>query len=221
MNGFRIGFIAALSFLLVVAVFSGTLGYFPPPEGPKAPEYPDYSDLSPFSQTLNILNPGQVQQFDQAQPVPQEESEYDKAMKEYDKAREKYEEEQKTFVEKEIIPYARNVFVAWIGIQTLFVLIGILFIKINSDLVGSGFAFSSVWTIFFLPLGGIIWYASVLISSFATRAEETYSADPILQAIMWTSVAGVLLLTIFGNMLYGIIPLSKRRVQIPQQQTGV
>lgn len=222
MNGFRIGFIAALSFLLIIAVFSGTLGYFPPPEGPKAPEYPNYSDLMPYAQPLNVLNQAQVQQFGQTQPVvPPVESDYDKAMREYNEAREKYEEEQSTFVEREIIPYARNVFVAWIGLQTLFVLIGILFIKINSDLVGSAFAFSSVWTIFFLPFGGIIWYASVLISSFAVRAEETYSTDPILQAIMWTSIAGVLLLTIFGNILYGIIPFPKGRSQMPQQPTGV
>ena len=47
MNGFRIGFIGTLSFLMFVAVITGTLGYFPPPEGPKMPEYPKY-EATPY-----------------------------------------------------------------------------------------------------------------------------------------------------------------------------
>lgn len=218
MNGFRIGFVAAFSFLLVVAVFSGTLGYFPPPEGPKAPEYPTYTDYPLGAQAPNILNQNQVQQFNDLQPI---ESDYEKAVREYNEERKKYEEEQASFVDEKIVPYARNIFIAWISLQTLFVLIGLFFIKINSELVGSGFAFSSVWTILFLPLGGIIWYANLIISSFALKAEETYSADPILQAVMWSSIFGVVLLTIFGNLLYGVIRFPKSNNQIPQQNNGV
>jgi len=217
-NGFRIGFIASLSFLLIIAVFAGTMGYFPPPEGPKAPEYPNYTDYQFLSQPLNLLNQNQIQQT----PIDTSyESEYDKALREYNEAREAYEEEQASFVEEKIVPYARNVFVSWIVLQTVFVLIGVFFIKINSELVGSGFAFSSVWTILFLPLGGIIWYANLLISSFAMQAEKTYSADPILQAVMWTSIAGVLLLTIFGSILYGAIRLPRMNSNVPPQNTGL
>jgi len=216
MNGFKIGFIVSLSFLLVTAVYAGTLGYYPAPEGPKAPEYPDYGSLSPYSQPLNVFNQTQPQQLNL--PV---QSEYERELEQYQKDLDAYKAEQETFVDREIIPYVRNIIVAWIIIHTLFVLLGILFIRLKSELVGSGFAFSSVWTILFLPLACTMWYVNLMISSFSRQAEQAFSIEPIFQAVMWTSIAGVVVLSIFGSMLYGVFKFPQKQKVIVQQVSNV
>ena len=206
MNGFKIGFIVSLSFLLVTAVYAGTLGYFPAPEGPKAPEYPDYGSLSPYSQPLNVFQT-QPQQLN----IPVQ-SEYERELEQYQKDMETYKTEQETFVDREIIPYVRNIIVAWIIVHTLFVLLGIVFIRLKSELVGSGFAFSSVWTIFFLPLACTMWYVNLMVSSFSRQSEQAFSVEPIFQAVMWTSIAGVVVLSIFGSMLYGVFRFPQKKI---------
>ena len=146
---------------------------------------------------------------------------YSEDLKKYDEDMKVYKNTQKVFIKDKIVPYVRNIFVGWIAIVILFEALAIFFIKIGSDLVGSGYAFSGVWAIIFGPIGGLIWYASALISSFSKQAEQEFSSDPVLKAVTWASIIGVVVLTLLGNFLYGKmlphLPRSKQTVPPFQQ----
>lgn len=216
MNGFRIGFVGTLSFLLFIAVVVGTLAYYPAPKGPKAPVYPNYQDYpSPYQS--QSLTPTQNNPL--AKPAIQvQDDEYSKALKKYNDETKTYKERQLKFTNEKIVPYVRNVFVGWIAAVVAFELIGVLFIKIGSDLVGSGYAFSGMWAVIFGPIGGLVWYASAIISSFARTAEQEVSADPVLKAVTWATVIGVVVMTILGNFLYGKLGIHLPRISSRKQQ---
>jgi hypothetical protein len=179
MKAFRIGFIATLSFFIVVGIFSATLGYYPPPKGEKMPEYPtmgkyDYNDPDGYKKASD---------------------EYQKKSDKYSEDLEKYQEDQKSFVKKKIVPYARNVFVGWVLSIALIEIIGLVVSAAGYQLAGGGWAFAGFWTIFLGPLGSILWYVNTLISSFARQADQDFSTDPILQALAITCFVAVLLMT--------------------------
>ncbi len=186
MKAFRVGFIVSLSFLLLLGVVTGTLGFFPPPKGPKPPEYPKYPTTS---YTYNDPQYTKQQQ------------EYNNAMKKYDDDTKKFQEEQKNFTQKSIVPYARNIFVAWIGVVVLFEILGLLLVQMNSSIVGGGFAFTGFWAVVFGPIGGLMWYASALVSSFSRTSSQEFSSDPVLQAICLASLAGAVVLAVAGFFL--------------------
>lgn len=190
MKLFRIGFVLTLSLLLILMVGSITFGFFSAPEGPKRPKYPSYSSSSPFGSS-SLSNPRN--------------SAYSTNLKKYEEESKKYEEEQKNFVKDKVVPYTRNVVVAWLILLIAFEAIGVVLTKFGSPLVGAGYAFSGVWAIFFGPIGGLIWFANSLVSSFSRQAEATFSIDPILQAVGVTSLIGVVALTALGIIFYGKI----------------
>lgn len=185
MKAFRVGFIVSLSFLLLLAIITGTLGFFPPPKGPKPPEYPKYPSYNSSDQAA----------------YTKQQADYAEASKKYDEDTKAYQDQQKSFTEKKIIPYARNVFIAWIGIVVVFEIIGLLFVQFNSSLVGGGFAFTGFWAVVFGPIGGLMWYASALVSSFARTSSQEFSSDPVLQAICLASFMGALILSAVGFVL--------------------
>ena len=187
MKLFRIGFVLTLSLLLILMVGSITFGFFSAPEGPKRPQYPSYSSSSSFgSSSLSNSNSSAN-------------------LKKYEEESKKYEEEQNNFVKDKVVPYTRNVVVAWLILLIAFEAIGIILTKFGSPLVGAGYAFSGVWAIFFGPIGGLIWFANSLVSQFSTQAEASYSVDPILQAVGIASLLGVVALTAMGILFYGKI----------------
>jgi len=188
MRAFRIGFILTLSLLIILTVITLTLGFFPAPAGPKTPEYPSYS-----SQSSSRYNS----------------DEYKEKAQQYQEEMKKYQDEQENFVKDKVIPYARNVFVSWIVLLLVFQVIGLVLSKFGSALVGAAYAFSGVWAILFGPIGGITWFVTSLISSFSGRSEETFSVDPIFQAVGITCLIGVAVLTILGVIFYGKISLAK------------
>lgn len=190
MKLFRIGFVLTLSLLLILMVGSITFGFFSAPEGPKRPKYPSYSSSSSFGSS-SLSNPRN--------------SAYSTNLKKYEEESKKYEEEQKDFVKDKVVPYTRNVVVAWLILLIAFEAIGVVLTKFGSPLVGAGYAFSGVWAIFFGPIGGLIWFANSLVSSFSRQAEATFSIDPILQAVGIVSLIGVVALTALGIIFYGKI----------------
>ncbi len=194
MKLFRIGFVLTLSLLLILMVGSITFGFFSAPEGPKRPSYPSYSNSSSFgSSSLNNSNSAaNLKKYEEESKKYQEESKV-------------YQEEQKNFVKDKVVPYTRNVVVAWLILLVAFEAIGITLTKFGSPLVGAGYAFSGIWAIFFGPIGGLMWFASSLVSQFSTQAEASYSVDPILQAVGVVSFIGVISLTALGILFYGKI----------------
>jgi hypothetical protein len=71
-------------------------------------------------------------------------------------------------------------------------------VQMGSTLVGGGFAFSGFWAVVFGPVGGLMWYVGTLVSMFANTANQSYSADPLMQTISITSFAGVVVLSVVG-----------------------
>lgn len=187
MKAFRVGFIVTLSFLLLLSVVAGTLSFFPPPKGPQTPKMPDYPSSSSYGS-----NPALYQK---------QQDDYNAQYKTYQEDTKTYQEKQKTFTQDKIVPYVRNIFVAWIGIVVVFEIIGLLFIQMNSSLVGGGFAFSGFWAVVFGPIGGMMWYASAIVSSFARTSENQFSSDPVLQAVCFASIIGVIVLSFVGFLL--------------------
>lgn len=187
MKAFRIGFITTLSFLLVLSIVTGVLGFYPAPQGEKAPEYPTNTYSSGFD-------------FNSAEYQTQQ-AENAKKQAEYQENLKKYQESQKTFLQDKIIPYAQTVFVIWIAAIIVFEIIGLVLVTMSSNLVGSGFAFSGFWAVIFWPIGGIMWFASSLVSSFGGRANQQFTTDPLLQAVCIISVCGIVILSVVGYIL--------------------
>lgn len=187
MKAFRVGFILTLSFLLVMAVFSGTIGFYPPPKGLERPEYP-----TPSTDIIDYNDPAayERQQAEQRQK-------YD----EYQVQVDAYEKQQKTFTQEKIVPYAQTVFAGWIIAVVLFTIIGLIMVQLGSTLVGGGFAFSGFWAVVLGPVGGFMWYAGTIVSRFANTANESYSADPLMQTICITSTVGIVVLSAVGFIL--------------------
>src|SRR4030067_1787529 len=157
MRAFRIGYIITLSFLLVLMIITLTFGFFPAPKGPEAPKYPSYSD---YSYTTSYTS---TKKYDT--------SKYESEQKKYREDQAKYQTEQKNFVQDKVVPYTRNVFVAWVVLVLLFQIIGLFLAKFGSDFVGAAYSFSGLWAVIFGPLSGIIWAAASLVSSFSRGAE--------------------------------------------------
>lgn len=228
MNGFRIGFIAALSFLITMSVSAYTAAYVPPPTGPKAPEYPSYSTLgtqfqaqqNPISALLPKPSPTppvgaqniQTQQYNEA--YLEQQRQYESKLKKYEEEKKLYDEEQKNFEKDKVIPYAQKIITGWIITFVVFQVIAMVLIKIGADIVGSAYAFSAIWAFIIGPISWISWYASILISRFAQQAELEYSYTPLYQSITWASIIGVLVLTILGILLFGRYQL--RLPRLPQ-----
>lgn len=180
MRAFRIGYILTLSFLLILTLVMLTFGFYPAPTGPKMPEYPNYA-----SDSTDSYDP----------------TAYQRQMNEYTEAQETYKAQQSTFMQDHIVPYARNVFVIWILSLVVFQVVGLILIRSVSDIAGAAFSFSGVWAVIFGPLGGMLWFASSLAASFGARADQTYSAEPIFQAIGIISLLGSIILTVLGIIL--------------------
>lgn len=187
MKAFRIGYITTFSFLLILTVFSATMGFYPAPKGQKMPEYPVSTNT-----TYDYNDPVQVQR---------QQAEYKAQQDKYQSDLKSYQEQQKTFIQDKVVPYARNVFVVWITAVVVFEIIGLLFIKMGASLVGAGFAFTGFFAVIFGPLGGLMWYVSYLVSSFARGADQQFSSDPLFQAIAVTSIIGAIALAVVGYIL--------------------
>ncbi len=197
MKAYRVGYILTLSFLLVLFVVSATLGFYPAPKGPKAPEYPKYDSYGSSSGSYNDYY-NSNSNYDS----------YNDKLKQYDEDMKDYEAEQKSFMRKKVIPYVRNVFVFWIILLAAFQVVGLFLAKMGADLVGGAFAFSGVLAVVFGPFTGLIWFANSAVSSFSGRSQETFSLDPLWQALTLTSFLGILGLTVLGLLLFG--PLHRR-----------
>ncbi len=228
MNGFRIGFIAALSILIAMSVSAYTAAYVPPPTGPKAPKYPEYPSYplqagqygvqqNPLSSILPktaiptqpvVAQRAQTQQqFDNSylereQKYQESLKKYDEDMKKYQEEKKKYDEDQKNFEKDKVIPYAQKVITGWIITFVALEVIAMFFIKIGADIVGSGYAFSAIWAFIIGPISWVGWYASILISRYAMQAELEYSYTPLYQSIAWSSIIGVVILTVLGTLLF-------------------
>ena len=204
MKALSIGYVLTLSFLLVFAVATITAGYFPAPIGPKAPEYPDTSTLdyniSPLSALSTQSQPVQAQAFPSYEN-PQ--NSYQKSLSEYKAQKKQYEEDQKNFIEAKMIPYVRNVLVAWILVFVLFEVIAMVIAKLSSAVVGAGYAFSSVFAILFLPFWGSIFAINSLVSTLSQQADRTFSIDPITRTVGIVSLLAVVVLTIAGMIFFG------------------
>lgn len=181
MRAFRIGFVFTLSFLLILTILMMTLGFYPAPVGPKAPEYPTSTTTSVYPSTTT------------ASP-----DDYTKKYAEYDQAKKQYDQDQKTFLQDKIVPYARNVVVFWVLMLVLFEIAGVILVKRFSEVVGAGFAFSGVWAVIFGPFGGILWFVNSVVSSFGSRANQTFSADIIFQSVGIMALLGVIAMTATG-----------------------
>ena len=135
--------------------------------------------------------------------------EYEKQYEQYQQQMEKYNKEQKTFMQDEVVPYVRTVFVIWVVMFLLFQVIGVLLAKFGSAMVGAAYSFSGLWAILFGPLSGIIWLvgsvAIGMVSSFGGEAEAEFTVRPIFQAVGLTSLIGVIVLTALGVLLFGRI----------------
>lgn len=184
-KAFRIGYIVTFSFLLILAVVTGTFGFYQAPTGAKSPESPAYP-------TYNYSN--QVE-------YAKQQSDYAAAQQKYQEKLKAFQVSQKNFISDKIIPYTRNVFVMWIAAVVVFELIGLLFIKMSSSMVGSGFAFTGFLAVVLGPVGGLLWYASSIVSTFSHNADQEFSSLPIYQAICVTALIGVVVLAAIGYFL--------------------
>ena len=173
--------------MLLLSVFTFTIGYYPPPEGPKKPDYPTYSPPPSLLQSLQGTTQSTYQYPDSG----------------YQSELERYQEDQKTFIKDEIIPYARTVLVGWVSMIVVFEIVGVLLVKIGQSLVGGAYAFTGVWAIIFGPIGSLFWFVSSLVSSFAGRANQDYSFDPIMKTLALTFIFGSVLLTLLGLVILG------------------
>jgi hypothetical protein len=196
LSAYRIGYVITLSFMLIASMFTLTLGYYPPPSGPVRPEYPTYSNSSLQQNTLQ-------NNFGTQNTYQDEYTKYQDDLK-------KYEEEQKGFVKDKIIPYTRNVLVGWVLAIVLFEIIGLVLTKMGQSFVGGAYAFSGVWAVVFGPVGSLIWFASAIISSFAGRANQEYTADPVFQAVSLALILGSVVLTVLGVVLFGNLKISSQ-----------
>jgi len=178
-----------LSFLMFLGMITSSFGFFPAPIGPKAPDYPSYSSSS-------ITLPNSTSGSSQTS------SSYDNEITQYRLDTKKYREEQKTFTQNKVIPYARNMFVGWVIVLIIIGIIGIILAKALSELVSGAYIFTGVWAAIFGPLGGVLWFANSLISGFAGKAEASFSVEPIFQAVGFTSIVGVIILTFLGILLF-------------------
>jgi hypothetical protein len=191
MRAFKIGYVLTLSFLLVLMVVTLTFGFFPAPSGPKAPTYPSSSSSSDSLYGSSSSSSRSSS------------SSYYKELQQYETDKAKYDKEQKNFVKDKVVPYTQGVFISWIVILLIFQIAGLLIAKFWASFIGAAYSFSGVWAVIFGPLGGLIWFASSLVSSFSGRAEETFSVDPILQGVGLTCLFGVALMTAAGIFFYG------------------
>lgn len=166
-------------------VVAGTFGFYPAPKGAKMPESPAYP-------TYN---------YGDSATLAKQQAEYNTKQQKYQDELKTYQNQQKTFIQNKVVPYARNVFVGWIAAIVLFEIVGLLFIKMSSSLVGSGFAFSGFFAVVFGPIGGLLFYVSWLVSSFSRGADQQFSSDPVFQAISVASLVGVVALAAVGYIL--------------------
>lgn len=188
MRAFRIGYVFTLSFLLILAVVMLTFGFYPAPVGPKAPEYPTYPSMSYDSTNTTAYS--------------KQQAEYDGLRKSYDEEKKQYDENQKTFLQTDIVPYARNVFMIWLLALVAFQVVGLLFVRrLGLPLVGAGYSFSGVWAVFLGPIGGFLWFASSIVSAFGQRANQQLVLDPLNQSIGIVSLLGVIVLSVLGFAL--------------------
>lgn len=181
--------------MLLLSAFTFTIGYYPPPEGPKAPEYPAYSP-PPASFLQSLQGTTTMQQS----PYPYPDNDYQTKL-------DRYKEDQKTFIKGEILPYTKNVLVGWVLTIVAFEIIGMLLVKMGQFLVGGAYAFTGVWAIIFGPIGSLFWFASSLIASFAGRANQDYSFDPIMKALALSLIFGSVFLTLLGLVILGNLRL--------------
>jgi ABC-type multidrug transport system fused ATPase/permease subunit len=175
-------------------VVTNTFGFFPAPEGPKAPEYPSSSSLYNFGDDSTSRT-----------------SEYNARYQEYQKQQDQYQNEQKNFVQDKVVPYARNVFVVWVVLLIAFQVVGLTLTKYGSPLVGAAYAFSGVWAVIFGPIGGLLWFVNSLISSFSSRADQSFTVEPIFQGVGITTLIGVVVMTVLGILFYGQISIPRRQ----------
>lgn len=197
LSAYRVGYVITLSFMLIASMFTFTLGYYPPPEGPKRPEYPTYS-------------PGPIPLMQSLQQIPYQypqQGDYDK----YQRELKQYEADQKNFIKDKIIPYTKRVLVGWILVIVLLEVIGLILTNAGQSFVGGAYAFSGVWAVIFGPIGSLVWFLSAIVSSFAGRANQDYSADPVLKAVSVALIFGSVVLTVFGLILIGNL-----RLRFPQ-----
>src|SRR3989344_482250 len=175
MRAFSIGYIITLSFLLVLTVSSITLGYFGPPKGPIPPEYPSTSLNMGYNQLSFPTAPifGQQNQFGAFPATPTSGNSYQDKLRKYEEDKKNYDEEKKVFMQEEMVPYIRNIFVAWIMIFVIFEVTGLMFAKFISTLVGAAYAFSGAWAVIFGPLWGITFTVSSLVASLTRQSENT------------------------------------------------
>ncbi|HVZ11578.1 MAG TPA: hypothetical protein VG965_00980 [Patescibacteria group bacterium] len=195
-KSFRIGFIVTLSFMLILMVVATTIGFFPPPTGPKAPIYPTYPTGSTLTYGTTLNSP--------------EETKYQNDMKKYQDDQKSYQDEQKNFVKDKIVPYAKGVLSSWVLAIIIFEVVGILLVKFGSPLVGSSFAFVGFWAVLFGPLGSFFWLVGSLVSSFAGRANQDYSLDPIFKMLAIVLLLGCVVLTLLGIFMIDNLNLKKR-----------
>lgn len=132
------------------------------------------------------------------------ESDYQRRLQQYEKDREKYEEDKADFINDEVVPYVRNVFMIWLVAVIAFELAGILLIKIGSVLTGSAFAFTGIWAVIFGPISGAIFLMNNLASSYLRRGDEQINVESIFQAVGIVGLLGVVVLSAAGYFLENV-----------------
>lgn len=215
MKLFSFGFSITLAFLIIVAVVSLHMAYFPAPEGPKRPEFPE--STTPFSMSQTVPEETRALPFVQsesgavsmpAQPISVRPStssalpvvsdlsiqqtfpdSYQSDYEQYQKDLKKYEEDSKEFMKEEMIPYIKNMIIRHLLVLAVLEILAILFVRFISVSVGGAYAFGGLLGVVFGAFGGIFIIPYTIISSFVSSMATTDQSE-IFDAAMFFSGIG-------------------------------
>ncbi len=185
MRAFNIGFIASLSFLLVLSVMFLTLGFYLVPQGPAYPVYPS-TQPSSYNTDGSYTN------------------EQNAVYAKYDSDVKKYEDESKGFMKDRFLPYIQNVFVGWVIVLMFFEIIAIICAKFISPVVGGAYAFTGVWAVFGGPIFGMILMSVFGFSNVPTSEETASAIEAMYKMVGIASLLGSAVLTVIGLKLLPI-----------------
>ncbi len=145
---------------------------------------------------------------------------YEQDVQKYQDDYKKHQDEQKNFSQKEIVPYLRNVAVAWVILVVVLELLGLVFAKMGMELAGGALSFSGVWVVVITPIWGLIYFVSSIASAFSAGAGQasTLSTDSITNTLGVVSLLAALILILAGIFFEKRISISLPRAQTPPQR---
>jgi hypothetical protein len=231
MKFFSFGFTLTLSFLLMLAMVTLHLAYFPTPEGPEKPEYPTRDSVYPYtveSQSTGTFSLFQAPQQRMMPAIPAQEltpvdasgsaneailntqlspDTYQSDMEQYERDMEQYEKDQEEFIKDEMVPYIKNVIIRHLLVLIVLEILALLFVKYVSVTLGAAYAMGGFFGVFFATFGSVFIFPYMILSAFASNLSGGEKSDlidipSILSAIGWTSFAGVIVISIIVIFLF-------------------